>query len=320
MSEANLYGNAASTAPPPAIGGADVRGAIARAAQATGVDFSYLLAEARLESSLDPSARASTSSAAGLYQFTKGTWSTMMARYGGALGIDPTADPADPTAVSGAAQGNTPVSRAQLMALRYDPNASAMMAAALAGQNSAALTTALGRTPTSSELYLAHFLGSAGATQFLGALAANPGQSAAALMPKAAAANRAVFYDASGTPRSLGAVMTLIQTRMDAAMRDTGDPAGNGAGDGWAAPGATAIALAQPQTDLGPIGQQFTAAQAEAGSHEPATSGSLAVSATASMADTLRNTFALAGDTAGSAGAAPAFVRSAYGRMQALGL
>ena len=43
-----------------------VRASIARAAQSTGVDFNYLLAQAKLESSLDPSARASTSSAAAL--------------------------------------------------------------------------------------------------------------------------------------------------------------------------------------------------------------------------------------------------------------
>ncbi|MBW8754478.1 MAG: lytic transglycosylase domain-containing protein, partial [Sphingomonadales bacterium] len=42
-----------------------MRAAIARAAQATGVDFNYLLAQAKLESSLDPGAKAPTSSAAG---------------------------------------------------------------------------------------------------------------------------------------------------------------------------------------------------------------------------------------------------------------
>ena len=48
---------------------AEVQGAIARAATRTGVDFDYLLAQARLESGLDPSAKAQTSSATGLYQF-----------------------------------------------------------------------------------------------------------------------------------------------------------------------------------------------------------------------------------------------------------
>ena len=51
-----------------------VRAAIARASAATGVNFDYLLAQARIESALDPAAQAATSSAAGLYQFTAGTW------------------------------------------------------------------------------------------------------------------------------------------------------------------------------------------------------------------------------------------------------
>ena len=55
-------------------GPGDVRAAISRAAQATGVDFGYLLAQARLESGLNPNARARTSSATGLYQFTNSTW------------------------------------------------------------------------------------------------------------------------------------------------------------------------------------------------------------------------------------------------------
>ena len=285
MSDTNPSGSAlATSAAPPAVTAGAVRGAIARAAQATGVDFSYLLAQARLESSLDPTAHAATSSASGLYQFTRGTWSTMLARHGAALGLGGNAGDATGPA-SGAAQ-------AQLMDLRYDPDTAAMMAAELAGDNTAALTTALGRAPTSGELYLAHFLGAAGATKFLGALATDPGQSAAAVLPQAAASNRAIFFDA-GAPRSLGAVMSLLQARLAVAMQDSGDP-GNGITGPVAAP-----------TEPLPIAQQFAAAQAEGAETSP------------SMADTLRDTFALAGS---NAGAAPAFVRTAYGRMQALGL
>ena len=52
---------------------ADVRGAIARASESTGVDFDYLLAQARLESGLNPDAKARSSSATGLYQFIDST-------------------------------------------------------------------------------------------------------------------------------------------------------------------------------------------------------------------------------------------------------
>ncbi|MCX7676587.1 MAG: transglycosylase SLT domain-containing protein, partial [Alteraurantiacibacter sp.] len=56
--------------------------AIARAAQATGTDFSYLLAQARIESGLNPAARARTSSASGLFQFIDQTWLATLDRHG----------------------------------------------------------------------------------------------------------------------------------------------------------------------------------------------------------------------------------------------
>ncbi|WP_295527406.1 transglycosylase SLT domain-containing protein [Novosphingobium sp. Chol11] len=69
-------------------GSGEVHGAIARAAEATGVDFNYLLAQARIESGLNPAARAATSSAAGLYQFTGGTWMETLGRHGADYGLD----------------------------------------------------------------------------------------------------------------------------------------------------------------------------------------------------------------------------------------
>ena len=70
--------------------------------------------------------------------------------------------------------------------MRYDPDASAMMAAELASDNRADLSGLLGREPDAAELYLAHFLGSGGAREFLTALNTDPSQSAAAVAPKAA--------------------------------------------------------------------------------------------------------------------------------------
>jgi len=52
--------------------------AIKEAAEKTGAGFDYLLRTARRESSLQPAAQASTSSARGLYQFIDSTWLTMV--------------------------------------------------------------------------------------------------------------------------------------------------------------------------------------------------------------------------------------------------
>lgn len=268
----------------------DVQAAIARAAQKTGVDFSYLLAQARIESSLNPSARAGTSSAAGLYQFTKGTWLNMLDRHGAEHGLDWAASAIDGGKVA------DPGLRAQIMALRYDPDSSALMAAELASDNRAALSARLGREPDPSELYMAHFLGAEGAGRFLSALAVDPTQSAAALLPDAAAANRAIFYD-NGAPRSLGGVMALMRAKVSSAMDGGALPVM--AGGDWTMAAAPA---------LGPVAQQFHAAAADMGASAPVQR--------ASMADTLASAFGLAG----SGVAVPGHVRAAYGKLQALGL
>ena len=258
--------------------------AIARAAKATGVDSDYLLAQARLESGLNPSARASTSSATGLYQFTGATWMATLDRHGADYGLDRTAITA-------------PGMRAQMMALRRDPGLSAMMAGALANDNRDALTGVLGRAPDNTELYLAHFLGADGAAKFLAALDADPAQSAAALLPKAAGANQAIFFSGNA-PRSVGAVMELLRSKMDAAMGGTSVPGATSFA------GSTALA---PTFSGGPIAQEY---QATAG----AATASAAPRAT-SMADTLRSAFAL-----GEGSTAPAHVRAAYGQLRALGI
>lgn len=272
---------------------ASPRAAIAQAAQATGVDFDYLLAQARLESGLNPQARAATSSASGLYQFLGGTWLDTLRKHGAEHGLGWAAQAA-----------SDPARRAEVMALRHDPQASALMAAELASDNRAALSGALGREPDGAELYLAHFLGPQGATRMLAAMASDPDQSAAALLPSAAGANRAIFYGAGGAARSVGEVIGLVRARFAAASGEAGDLP-----FGLAAPltdvGAAMRAAASAPTG-GPVAREFQAAAAAPGAPPRP-----------SMAETLRQAFALGG--AGD-GAVPAHVRSAYGRLAALGL
>ncbi len=282
---------------------AHTRDAIARAAERTGTDFSYLLAQAKLESSLDPTARARTSSATGLYQFIDSTWLSTLDRHGHELGLGGIADAIETSA--GRARVLDPAMRDSIMALRYDPDASALMAGALAGDNRAALLPVLGREPDAAELYLAHFLGASGAMRFLGALSGNPHSSAVALMPKAAAANRTIFHDPGGARRSVGEVMALIREKVQVAMA--------GEGDGIAPDESASVRFAAAQTGWqhGWTGQ--------AGRHAAGTGlPSAKAPPRASMADTLKSSFALAESAAGPA--ASDHVRSAYGKLKAFGL
>ncbi|CAH0497658.1 lytic transglycosylase domain-containing protein [Novosphingobium sp. CECT 9465] len=286
----------------PAASGASVRSgtvrsAIAGAAQATGVDFGFLMAQAKLESSLDPTARARTSSASGLYQFTGDTWLRTLDKHGEAHGLGWA------SAMIEGGSVRDPAARAQLLAMRFDPQVASLMAGELANDNSAYLTGALGRQPDHAELYLAHFFGAEGAAKFLGALNSDPSQSAAGILPAAAAANRSTFYGAGGVARSVSDVMGVIRARMAGASDGTG-------GDEalqWAASMGVTPATAQAQFTGGPIAREFQGAAASTGDPVPA--------ASASMADTLRQTFSL-----NDGGSAPSHVRQAYGRLSALGL
>ena len=149
--------------PFPQIGGLSpqqsrVSGSIARAASVTGVDFDYLLAQAGLESSYDPSAKAPTSSATGLFQFTEQTWLGMVDRHGQKYGMGWAAG-----AISAGSDGryrvSDPTMRSQILNLRFDAEKSSMMAAEFASENRAHLRSGLGWEPESVDLYLAHFLG-----------------------------------------------------------------------------------------------------------------------------------------------------------------
>ena len=194
---------------------ASVRAAIAQAASSTGVDFTYLLAQAKSESGLDPTAQASSSSAAGLYQFIDQSWLGVLKKHGAEHGLGWAAD-------SIAYQGGRwrvtdPSAKQAIFALRKDPTASALMAGAFAADNANGLAQSLGRAPSGTDLYFAHFLGLQGATKFLQAADIQPDASAAALFPREASANSGIFYAKSGAPRSLSEVYALMARKLDRA-------------------------------------------------------------------------------------------------------
>ncbi|HYE42487.1 MAG TPA: hypothetical protein VEA15_03760 [Caulobacteraceae bacterium] len=183
----------------------DIDGAIGAAAQLTGVSKAHLLETAMRESSMRPHAEADTSTAAGLFQFTEGTWLEMIKRYGRRYGLA-----AEAAQVIHDSDGDAVVhdraTEKRILALRFDARVSALMGAELARENASLLQNGLGRIARDSELYAAHVLGPANAVKLILAARRTPGRSAAAMFPKAAAANKAIFYR-NGRPRSVVEVL-----------------------------------------------------------------------------------------------------------------
>jgi hypothetical protein len=209
-----------------------INDAIRGAATATGTSFEYLLAAAQAESGLNPQAASPTSSARGLYQFVDQTWLATMKRAGPDLGYGQYAAAIVQNA-SGHFDVPDPVMRRDIMALRFDPAANAAMAAAYTKDNAAALAGGLGRKATNGELYIAHVLGPAGAVKLTSLAISNPGTPADAVFPAAADANRAIFYDRLGRPRSVVDVYGVLVGRYGGA-RNPATPLFNRSGDGSA--------------------------------------------------------------------------------------
>lgn len=163
-SSISLIGSARSAFPSEARVGAGVGGSTGRVvhfdpakapsyldsiAQKHGIDPTDFKRMAWIESKFDPNARASSSSAGGLFQFTNDT------------------------------------ARAYGLSNKFDGVANAEAAARLWNDNRAQLTKALGREPTAGELYLAHQQGLGGAQKLL----SNPNASAASLVGNKAVVN-----------------------------------------------------------------------------------------------------------------------------------
>ena len=198
-------------------GRARVVAAIEQASERTGVDFSYLLAEAKQESGLNPNAKASTSSATGLYQFIDQTWLKTVKLHGDKHGLSAVADKIT-VGSDGSARVANAADKKAILALRRNPEVAASMAAELANDNQQSLARTVGGEIGATELYMAHFLGAGGAKNFLKAKQAAPNVAAAAILPDAASANRSVFYDTkTGRARSVAEVYAFFDKKFDGA-------------------------------------------------------------------------------------------------------
>lgn len=166
---------------------------INEASAATGVDAGTLAKIAKVESNLNPNAKAGTSSAGGLFQFTDSTWAATVATHGAKHGIAP---------------GTS----------KFDPKANALMGGELYKQTKADLSRNLGREATEKDVYMGHFLGTAGATKFLKGMQANPTAEAATFASDdAVRANRPIFQDKTGKARTAQEVYDLMGGKLDRA-------------------------------------------------------------------------------------------------------
>ncbi len=138
------------------------------------------------ESSGNADARAATSSASGLFQFTDDTWRRLVTRYGKETGIS--------------------------IEMKNDPRAQRIMAGLLTQEHARALRSALGRKPTDGELYVAHFAGLPNAKLLL--QARGSAKTVDDLLPyEVLQANRGIFYTA-GKARSVDDVLHTLESKV----------------------------------------------------------------------------------------------------------
>ena len=187
--------------------------AVADASKKTGISFSYLMTKAQTESNFDSAVQSSSSSATGLYQFVENTWLDMIDRHGDKYGLGNLASKITRRSDGGYSVEGGYQARKEILALRNDADLSAYMAAEYAGENASYLEQRLGREASDTDLYMAHFLGAGGASKFLSAMDKNENNSAADVLPRAARANRSIFYNRDGSEKTLGEVYATFENK-----------------------------------------------------------------------------------------------------------
>src|SRR3546814_19537751 len=150
------------------------------------MDFGYLYKQARIESGLRPDAKARTSSATGLYQFIDQSWLAALKRHGAKHGLQWAAD-----CIAADRRGRLcvtdPGARAEIMNIRNEPEATAMMAAEKAAQKWQHIERVPGRAATAKDLYMGHLLETKGEAAYFGALWASTSHTAASVLLAAGA-------------------------------------------------------------------------------------------------------------------------------------
>ena len=171
------------------------------ASRVTGTRFDFLLRTAQRESGMRADAKAPTSSATGLFQFIEKTWLETMKEAGPQLGYGKQASQISQVGDKYYVQDRK--ARQEILALRNDPKASALMAGAYARKNEMQLAERLGRQIQPGELYAAHFLGAQGGGRLIELAQSKPDLAANKVFPEQARANKNIFYAKNGKARSV---------------------------------------------------------------------------------------------------------------------
>lgn len=146
----------------------------------------YLQSVAMVESSGDVKAKAKTSSASGLFQFTEDTWKDTVKKMGKNYSLED----------------------------RFDAQKSTEVMEYFTKQQKQQIERALGREANNADLYMAHFLGAGGASTFFAAMKRDPNALAeTAVKENQLAANKTIFYD-NGKPRTLQQVYNLMADKI----------------------------------------------------------------------------------------------------------
>jgi len=196
----------------------DVLAAIWLGSMRTGVDFTFLMELARVESNFDPAARAKKSSATGLFQFTDKTWLQSIRTFGADYGLK------DYVTKLKLNDDGKNKKQQEVLALRLNPRLSTLLAAENTKRNLKKLSYKTRREPGRTDLYLSHFFGPSGAVMFLNTLDEEPATIAGKIFPEAAASNQAVFQNGKNQPRTVAEVYRWLDSKFNTARYDAHNP------------------------------------------------------------------------------------------------
>lgn len=194
---------------------ADIKQAIAKHSAEIGANPNEMMMLAAMESSFNPGAKAGTSSASGLMQFTDATWKEQLEKHGGKYGLSPF----------------TP---------RDDIRANVILAHEYMKSN--------GAKGDFTQKYMTHMLGAAGSARLNNA---NPQDLAYRISPKQANSNREVFFDGS-RPRTVQEVKDFLANRVSKKANDFGIALGSPTATPDSAPGASIMGGGLTQASYNP--------------------------------------------------------------------